>query len=219
MISRRRNMLDEILFAHEQCFSGKLLDIGGERTNNRGNFRFKRENENYYERITLNISKGTKPDVLGSAENLPFDDDYFDIITCLEVLEHLKSPESCFSEFTRVIKPGGSVFLSAPWMVGIHGDPDDYFRYTPSAIHNLADKNGLSVTKTIVMGDAVDALLDALRSLHYSKSGLKPHRIITYLILKAFSLRRPKLAEFPRNYSKFSTGYFFEIKKFSNKEM
>lgn len=41
------------------------------------------------------------------AEYLPFADDTFDVVTCLEALEFLESPEKALQEATRVLRPGG----------------------------------------------------------------------------------------------------------------
>jgi 2-polyprenyl-6-hydroxyphenyl methylase/3-demethylubiquinone-9 3-methyltransferase len=47
---------------------------------------------------------------VGKSEQLPFDDASFDIVTCVDVLEHVESPARAVSEVHRVLAPGG-VFL------------------------------------------------------------------------------------------------------------
>ena len=42
-----------------------------------------------------------------SALTLPFDDDVFDVVTCLEALEFMPQPEAALAELTRVLRPGG----------------------------------------------------------------------------------------------------------------
>jgi 2-polyprenyl-6-hydroxyphenyl methylase/3-demethylubiquinone-9 3-methyltransferase len=44
---------------------------------------------------------------VGVAEALPFDHDRFDIVVCVDVLEHVQSPAATIAEITRVTKPGG----------------------------------------------------------------------------------------------------------------
>jgi 2-polyprenyl-6-hydroxyphenyl methylase/3-demethylubiquinone-9 3-methyltransferase len=46
----------------------------------------------------------------GTAENLPYEDDRFDVITCIDVLEHVEDVAKVIAEVKRVLKPGG-VFL------------------------------------------------------------------------------------------------------------
>lgn len=45
---------------------------------------------------------------------LPFADNSFTLITCSWVLEHLPDPAAVFSEFSRVLKPGGRVMFITP---------------------------------------------------------------------------------------------------------
>ena len=44
----------------------------------------------------------------GEAEQLPFADASFDIITCVDVLEHVADPQQTIAEISRVLKPGGT---------------------------------------------------------------------------------------------------------------
>ncbi len=47
-------------------------------------------------------------------EDLPFDENHFDFISCLEVLEHLALREHLLAEMFRVLKPGGHCLISVP---------------------------------------------------------------------------------------------------------
>jgi SAM-dependent methyltransferase len=53
------------------------------------------------------------PLLTGRGEQLPFTGESFDLIVCLWVLEHLRSPQSVLQEVHRVLRPGGHfVFLT-----------------------------------------------------------------------------------------------------------
>jgi SAM-dependent methyltransferase len=54
----------------------------------------------------------------GSLDALNYPDKFFDAINCLDVLEHTYDPEKIVAQFSRVIKPGGKVFITAPTRYG-----------------------------------------------------------------------------------------------------
>jgi len=59
------------------------------------------------------LNAGLKVDFnVGSATALPWADNAMDIVLCPELLEHVADWESCLSEATRVLKPGGILYLS-----------------------------------------------------------------------------------------------------------
>jgi len=50
---------------------------------------------------------------------LPFGNQSFDYVTCLEGLEHIENPQQAMREFARVLKPGGHLFVSVPNILNI----------------------------------------------------------------------------------------------------
>lgn len=49
-----------------------------------------------------------------SSEFLPFDDDSFDLVTCIEGFYFVPDPEHGVAEIRRVLRPGGTVILTVP---------------------------------------------------------------------------------------------------------
>jgi SAM-dependent methyltransferase len=49
-----------------------------------------------------------------SSEALPFDDGFFDVVICLETLEHLMNPYFAVTEIRRVLKEKGRLICSVP---------------------------------------------------------------------------------------------------------
>lgn len=54
--------------------------------------------------------------VVGSADHLPFPDGSFDVVTCIQVIEHLteETGQNALQEFRRVLRPGGLMIISVP---------------------------------------------------------------------------------------------------------
>jgi SAM-dependent methyltransferase len=88
-------------------------------------------------RIRLDISLAHRPNVVADALRLPFGERCVDAVTMFEVLEHVANPWEAIDEAWRVLRPGGSLLGSAPLVWPIHGDPDDYFRFTEAGLRTL----------------------------------------------------------------------------------
>jgi len=50
--------------------------------------------------------------VLGTAVSLPWPDNHMDVCLAAELLEHVPDWKDCLKEFTRVVRPGGGLFLT-----------------------------------------------------------------------------------------------------------
>lgn len=48
------------------------------------------------------------------SQTLPYSDNSFDYITCLEGLEHIENPHQALREFSRILRHGGQIVLSVP---------------------------------------------------------------------------------------------------------
>jgi methionine biosynthesis protein MetW len=71
------------------------------------------------EAINAIEKKGIKAYQLDIDEKtFPFNDDYFDVVYCGEVIEHLFNPDHLLKEVYRVLKPGGSCIISTPNLAG-----------------------------------------------------------------------------------------------------
>lgn len=52
-------------------------------------------------------------------ERLPYDDDFFDYVVCVEGLEHIENPANAFREFARILKKSGTLIVSVPNIMNI----------------------------------------------------------------------------------------------------
>lgn len=74
------------------------------------------------------------------SEHLPFKDDCADTIVSFQVMEHLPEPNFYLSECYRILRPGGRLFITVPFMWHVHEAPYDYFRYTRHGLEYLLKK-------------------------------------------------------------------------------
>jgi SAM-dependent methyltransferase len=92
----------------------------------------------YYENVVnYEIVDYDTSDVVGVGEHLPFHDNSFDAILSLAVLEHVRDPFQCANEICRVLKPGGKLFCSVPFLQPLHGYPHHYFNATHQGLRRL----------------------------------------------------------------------------------
>ncbi|RNF84271.1 class I SAM-dependent methyltransferase [Montanilutibacter psychrotolerans] len=98
-----------------------------------------------------------RPDVFADAAALPFADASFDGVICLEVLEHVAAPATVAAEIARVLKPGGTAWISMPFLYPLHDAPYDYQRYTEFGLRRDLSGAGMDVV-------ALDKPLHAIRA-------------------------------------------------------
>lgn len=98
---------------------------------------------------------GARPDVFADAEMLPFADESFDAVVCLEVLEHVKHPDRVLAEVARVLKPGANAWFSTPFLYPIHDAPHDYQRFTEHGWRQRVHECGLELVSLRKAGHAI----------------------------------------------------------------
>lgn len=87
---------------------------------------------------------------VGSATAIPHESGQFDLVLCIEVLEHVEEDEAALREIARVLKPGGALILSLPYRYWF----PYYFRamghirhYTRTDVERLLDRTGFTLER------------------------------------------------------------------------
>lgn len=91
-------------------------------------------------------------DHLYDGTSFPFADSSFDSLLCNEVLEHVFNPDEFLHEINRVLKTGGKLLLTVPFVWDEHEQPYDYARYSSFGLRALLEKHGFTILQHKKLG-------------------------------------------------------------------
>lgn len=113
----------------------------------------------------------------GLAEKLPFEDESFDVVTALDVVEHLDDDVAGLKEMNRVLKTGGKTLIFVPafmWLWGVQDDISNHrIRYTKKQIVERLEKAGFEIERATYANWTFFAPILAGRTL-MKITGIKP---------------------------------------------
>ncbi len=206
-LSFRRHFLDYFLL--KQKFHGDVIDIGGKKENTRGSFKPPMADVRSWK--FCNIDANVAPDYLCSASEIPVPDSSFDMGLICEVIEHLEAPREVLKESFRILKPGGKLIGSVPFMYPKHADPYDFQRWTELKLRNELELAGFNQMTIYHMGGTLAVVWDMLRikcegdalSKRFSRLILK---MASYFILKYYDNKENM------KYDN-TSGFFFIVQK------
>ncbi|MDP9262452.1 MAG: class I SAM-dependent methyltransferase [Actinomycetota bacterium] len=101
-------------------------------------------------------------DLHGTIDAIPVEDASFDVVLCLQVLEHVPDPAAAVQELRRVVKPGGRVLLSTHGVYPFHPNPDDFWRWTHYGLTHLFRTNAEWASVTVRPGAGTAATVAML---------------------------------------------------------
>lgn len=142
-----RDLLEVKVAKYARYVTGRVLDVGAGSSN-----RYKNFFTNAKGYLRLDVEPDYKPDIVGSADDMPVSDGSFDSIVCTQVLGDLLYPHKVIAEFRRVLRPGGIVLLTEGFMNELHGKPRDYWRFTPFGLQALFESEDFQVVHNELIG-------------------------------------------------------------------
>jgi hypothetical protein len=116
--------------------SGPILEIGSKDYGSTSSFREFYSGQEY---IGIDMEPGKNVDLVidltkGAAG---LQTDYFALGICCSVLEHVRKPWVFAEHLTSVMRAGGALYMSVPWVWRYHAYPDDYFRFSWRGVMEL----------------------------------------------------------------------------------
>jgi SAM-dependent methyltransferase len=141
--------------------TGRVMDFGCGSKPYAGLFRQASEYIGVDVEVSGHQHHDSNVDVYYDGKRLPFADHSFDAVVSFEVFEHVFNLSDILAEIRRVIKPGGKLFFTIPFIWDEHEVPFDFGRYTSYGITSVLENNGfnnISINKTTNYYQAVSQL-------------------------------------------------------------
>ena len=105
--------------------------------------------------------------VAGRLEELPWPDQSFDLIACLDVIEHTPDDHRTLSELLRVCRPGGFLLVTVPAYQALWSAHDEfnhhYRRYSRRTLSQAAGAAGWAVVRMTAFNSLLLAPAAAVR--------------------------------------------------------
>src|SRR5205823_4227539 len=130
--------------------------------------------------MNIDIQSKQNVDVISDIHELPASLGDFDAIVCNGVLQYCESPHKVAKEFYRVLRPGGYLFIDAPWIQPFCPDTPDRFRFSADALRSI-----FSIFEIIELEPSIrPGSAFAMLGVHIAQT-LTSSRYINYVLGKA----------------------------------
>jgi ubiquinone/menaquinone biosynthesis C-methylase UbiE len=144
-------------------------------------------------------------DIVSDISSIPEPDESFDAVMCTEVFEHIINPREAIKEFSRLLKSGGYLIITAPFCSLTHFAPYHYYTgFSKFFYEKELSANRFNVIEISPNGNYFEYLAQELRRVpsiakKYSLSELtkKENKLIqkSLLMLDSFSQKDNRSSE------------------------
>jgi len=159
----------------------------------------------------------SKLDIVSDITNIPVADKSFDVIMCTEVFEHIPDPISAIKEFSRILRPSGSLIITAPFCSLTHFAPYHFYSgFNKYFFETQLKKFGFEIKEITPNGNFFSFLGQEIKRLPYimDNNGKRKLNFVEKVILFFTLLVLSRLEKSDKNSNEvLCFGYFVLAKK------
>lgn len=197
--------------ANKHHMHGKLLDLGCGSKPYKDLFQV-----DQYIGVDIEVSghdhTNENIDVFYDGKTIPFDDNTFDSVFSSETFEHIFNLSEILDEIKRVLKPGGKLMITIPFVWDEHEIPYDFARYTTYGLTHILEEKGFKIhvkTKTTYYVETIFQMSTAYLFQHVFPKNKILRITLTPLFITPIHLSGMLLnAIFPKNQSFYHNNVF-----------
>ena len=127
------------------------------------------------EYVGVDVVENPAADLQGAVESLPVEDASFDLVLCIQVLEHADDPAQAVRELRRVVAPGGAVLASTHGVQVYHPAPVDLWRWTHAGLDRLFRENAAWSSLSVRPSSGTTACLGMLVAIYADLLARRTH--------------------------------------------
>ena len=201
-----RTLFNLEISKHVKNIGGVIIDLGGGKSPSYERF-WDIKPEKF---IRVDINEKTEPDVIADLnKTLPFSDNFADAVLLFNVIYILENPTEILREINRILKPGGKIFFTSPFIFNEAKEPSDYWRFTSGALDKLLKESGFEKHLIQPVGERFSAAVYLISPFLF----FWPIKFVFYCLALIFDKLIPKKL---KSKQPSPIGYFVEAIKPNN---
>lgn len=113
--------------------------------------------------------------------NLPYSAESFNTVISTQVIEHVNNPYRMAEQIYKVLKPGGKIIVTAPFLILKHSDPGDYFRFTAGGLLEVFKQSGFTIIESGCYGGFFMVLSEMIHFSFFNPYSHRSSRLMGFI--------------------------------------